>query len=624
MKNLFCLLIIFIFFIPFLSKAQQDTTGKKLDSLGKQQLNNGLNKVTQLSAERLSDSLKLAELQREVAKLTSNQQGKRTTLLAELKALERRDSIHKVSQKAQIDSLRKFVKGTPVKFNGDALFYIYARQGSFTANDRAQAVALRIEKLADNPIFSADSLKIIPAEQTVDLTYGASLLLSLSDQDALWKETSKEKLAVQTKDFIAKAVINYKQETSWQVILKEILLALLVISVVILLIKGINRLFLWLELKLKSNSEKFENKLKIKNYELLKPEQQLRVINNVVKILRWAVIILVIYLALPVLFGIFPFTRDLSANLLNYILNPLKKIGISIFTYIPNMITILVIVIVFRYVTRFLSFIKTEVERGKLHIPGFYPDWANPTYQIARALLLAFMLVVIFPYLPGHDSDIFKGVSVFMGVLFTFGSAGALSNVVAGLVLTYMRAFKIGDRVKIGEVTGDIIEKNLLVTRIRTIQNEIISIPNSTVMGNHTVNYSEEASHSGLIINTTVTIGYDVPWRQVHQLLIDATLETTMIEQEPKPYVYQTSLDDYYVSYRINGYTKQPNKQAAIYSSLHANIQDHFNKAGVEIMSPHYKALRDGNLTTIPSTYLPKDYQAPTFKTSSDEVKKPN
>ncbi|MGA9650122.1 mechanosensitive ion channel family protein, partial [Pedobacter sp.] len=290
--------------------------------------------------------------------------------------------------------------------------------------------------------------------------------------------------------------------------------------------------------------------------------------------------------------------------------------------YVPNLMTILVLLVVFRYVIKFVRFLKTEIERGKLAIPGFYKDWANPTYQIARVLILAFMLIVIFPYLPGSDSGVFKGVSVFIGVLFTFGSAGALGNVVAGLVLTYMRAFKIGDRVKIGEVTGDIIEKTLLVTRVRTIQNEVVSIPNSAVMNNHTVNYSIEAAEKGLIVNTTVTIGYDVPWRTVHRLLIKAALATELIEAEPAPYVLQTSLDDYYVSYRLNAHTHSPNRQAIIYSALHANIQDEFNGAGVEIMSPHYKALRDGNSTTIPQDYLPSDYIAPRFRTEGEENKK--
>jgi len=161
---------------------------------------------------------------------------------------------------------------------------------------------------------------------------------------------------------------------------------------------------------------------------------------------------------------------------------------------------------------------------------------------------------------------------------------------------------------------GDVIEKSLLVTRIRTIKNEIISIPNSTVMSSHTINYSSDAPDKGLIVHTTVTIGYDVPWKDMHQALIDAALNTDLLLQEPKPFVLQTSLDDFYVSYQINAYTKEPNKQAVIYSNLHQNIQDVCNERGIEILSPHYRAQRDGNSTTIPSGYLAKDYKSPSFK----------
>ncbi|WP_048908391.1 mechanosensitive ion channel family protein [Pedobacter sp. V48] len=621
MKKVVFKLCLCLWFYPLVLIARQDTLKQKPDTSQVRQLNNDLNKVKQLAAERLSDSLKRSDLQEQVARLGTGDDAKRETIIAELNALKKRDSLHLAEQKQQIDALRKVIKGAPVVYRNDTLFYIYTRQGSFSAIDRAEAVAVRMLKLAQDLSFKTDSIKVQTTEETTDLVYKNALLVSISDPDALWNRTTKTELAALLKSKIGTAVFIHQQETSWQILAKEVLLTLLVIVVVFLLIKGVNRLFAWMELAIRNRQGRFKDGIRIRNYELLNAERQLTIIAAVVSFFRWAVIILVIYLALPVLFGIFPFTRDLSVSLLNYILTPLKKIGFAVWDFVPNIITILVLIIVFRYVLRLLRFIKTEIERGKLNIPGFYADWASPTYQIARALLLAFMLVVIFPYLPGHDSDIFKGVSVFMGVLFTFGSAGALSNVVAGLVLTYMRAFKIGDRVKIGEVTGDIIGKTLLVTRVRTIQNEIVSIPNSTVMGNHTVNYSEEAGNSGLIVNTTVTIGYDVPWRQVHQLLIDAALASEMIEPEPKPYVYQTSLDDYYVSYRINAYTKQPNRQAAIYSSLHANIQDHFNQAGVEIMSPHYKALRDGNSTTIPADYLPQDYAAPVFKTSTEHPK---
>ena len=597
--------------------AQSDSIKKPVDSTQIIKMNNGLDRVSQLSAERISDSLKRSVLQKQVDALGKGDKAERDRLLLELGTLRKKDSLQQVRQVKQIDSLRKFIKGVPVVFNRDTLFYIYAKLGSFSASDRAQAIATRLEKIADAPAFHADSLKLSTAESSIDLVYGNNLLLSLTEEDAIWAKKDLTTLSSVVKTLVGKSITTYRKENSWQVIVKEILLTLLVITVVIGLVYLVNRMFKLVTTRLLKSEGRFKEGIRIKNYQLLDSDRQLWAISAVLSIIRWAIIILLIYLALPVLFGIFPFTKDLSENLLAYILSPLKKIGSAIWNYIPDLMTILVLLVVFRYVLRFVRFIKTEVERGKLTIPGFYKDWANPTYQIIRVLILAFMLIVIFPYLPGSDSGVFKGVSVFMGVLFTFGSAGALGNVVAGLVLTYMRAFRIGDRVKIGEVTGDIIEKTLLVTRVRTIQNEVVSIPNSTVMSNHTINYSVEASEKGLIVHTTVTIGYDAPWRQVHQLLIDAALSSDLIEADPKPYVLQTSLDDYYVSYRLNAHTKSPNKQAVIYSSLHANIQDFFNKAGVEIMSPHYKALRDGNATTIPNEHLPKDYSVPVFRTST-------
>jgi len=617
MKRLLTLCIFLLVIIETRLYAQSDSIKTPVDSLQIKKMNSELDRVSQLSAERISDSLKRTVLQKQVEALDKGDKTERNRLLLELGTLKKKDSLQQVRQVKQIDSLRKFIKGVPVVFSRDTLFYIYARLGSFSASDRAQAINNRLEKIASGTSFHTDSLKLSTAERSTDLIYQNDLLLSLTSEDALWAKKNLATLSSIIKTKVGQAISKYRAENSWQVIIKEILLTLLVIGVVIGLVYLVNRLFKLTTNRLLKGEGRLKAGIKIKNYQLLDADRQLGVFRMGLSIIRWAIIILLIYLALPVLFGIFPFTKDLSENLLAYILSPLKKIGKAVWDYIPDLMTIIVLVVVFFYVLRFVRFIKTEIERGKLTIPGFYKDWANPTYQIIRVLILAFMLIVIFPYLPGSDSGVFKGVSVFMGVLFTFGSAGALGNVVAGLVLTYMRAFRIGDRVKIGEVTGDIMEKTLLVTRVRTIQNEVVSIPNSTVMGNHTINYSVEAAEKGLIVHTTVTIGYDAPWRQIHQLLIDAALKSELIEAAPKPYVLQTSLDDYYVSYRINAYTKSPNKQAIIYSSLHANIQDFFNQAGVEIMSPHYKALRDGNATTIPAEHLPDGYTAPVFRTST-------
>lgn len=598
--------------LTFKASAQTDSLRRLKDSLLNLELDKQQARIKALTAERTADSLKKVELRQQL--LTADQSQK-TALLRELSTLKANDSLRHAKQQHQVDSLRAFVKGFPVMPFRDTLTYIFTRQGSFTAQERAAAINERIRQLANAPNFKKDSLRLQRSEQTTDIVYQDRLLLSVSEEDALWQNTSREKLADTLKVRIGNTITTHIEDTRWQTVLRESLLALAVVLLVALLIYGINRLYRWLLSRTHNESAWYSKGIRIKTYQLVDPAQSRYVLQSLIRLGRWLLIILVIYLALPVLFGIFPFSRDLSETLLSYVVSPLKKIGQAVWDYVPNLITILVLVAIFRYVLKFFRYLKKEIELGKLTIPGFYPDWANPTYQILRVLILAFMLIVIFPYMPGSESPVFKGVSVFVGVLFTFGSAGALGNIVAGLVLTYMRAFKLGDRVKIGEVTGDVIGKSLLVTRVRTIQNEIISIPNSTVMNNHTINYSTDAPQNGLIVHTTVTIGYDAPWRQVHQLLIDAALATTLIEKEPAPYVLQTSLDDYYVSYRINAYTRAPNKQASIYSDLHANIQDKFNEAGVEIMSPHYKALRDGNATTIPADYLPKDYQAPAFQT---------
>ncbi|MDT3404399.1 mechanosensitive ion channel family protein [Mucilaginibacter terrae] len=614
--SIYRFILITILNLTAMHSIAQDTinaTNKATDTTQNKAIGAQLNRLQQLQVEHVADSLRKEALQIQISMLKSTDNLRKSELQKELAQLKGQDSLRAARQKQQVDSLRKVVKGFPAVFFNDTLFNVYTRQGSFSAHDRANAISQRIEKVSNDHLFSPDSLKIIEAEQTTDIQYGSTLIMSVAAIDALWMNTKPNQLAATYKSIIGKAIQNYQRETSWQTLLKEAGMALGVIAITLLLIYAISRLFSWSQQKIIAQKGKLIKGLRIKNYELLTADRSVSALLVADTLIKWFFILLVVYLALPILFGIFPWTKDYSVKLLSYFINPVKKILAAIWDYIPNLITIIVLVLVFRYIIRFLRFLKDEVERGVLRIPGFYTDWANPTFQIIRILVLAFMLIVIFPYMPGSESPIFKGVSVFVGVLFTFGSAGALGNVVAGLVLTYMRAFKIGDRVQIGDATGDIIEKSLLVTRIRTIKNEVISIPNSMVMNNHTVNYTIETANKGLIIYKTVTIGYDVPWRKVHEILIDAAKATPMIEAEPGPYVLQTSFDDFSVAYQINAYTKQASKQAVIYSELYKNLQDKFNEAGIELLSPSYHAVRDGNTSTIPPEHLPKDYTSPGF-----------
>ncbi|RYD86845.1 MAG: mechanosensitive ion channel, partial [Sphingobacteriales bacterium] len=367
---------------------------------------------------------------------------------------------------------------------------------------------------------------------------------------------------------------NIFENSSFKRLIVNILEAVAVVVLLVILIWAINKAFRWIRMRIITAWESRLSKLAEKGAPVGYANRILPVINSTIKVVRIVIVLLLVYLALPILFFIFPSSKPIATQLLGYVVDPLKSIALAVIHYIPNLLTIAVIFTITFYVVKLVRFISKEIENGAFTINGFYPEWAMPTYNIIRILLYAFMFVVIFPYLPGSDSKVFQGVTVFLGVLFSFGSSSAVSNMISGVVLTYMRPFKVGDRVKLGEVTGDVIEKNVLVTRIRTIKNEDVTIPNATVLNGHSVNYSSTAKTFGLILNTTVTIGYEIPWQQVYDLLTSAANQTSGVLTEPKPFVLQTALNDFNVSYQINAYTDKPNQMAGIYSSLYQNIQD--------------------------------------------------
>jgi small-conductance mechanosensitive channel len=352
----------------------------------------------------------------------------------------------------------------------------------------------------------------------------------------------------------------------------------------------------------------------IKNAQVLSEERMAGLIALSLRILNFTLLIILFYFYITIIFSFFTITRTWSKTLINYILNPLNSLLNAIIGYLPNLFFIIIIIFFTRYLIKIVKFIFSEMDKGTISFPGFQKDWAVPTFKIVRFIILVLSVIIIYPYLPGAQSRAFEGVSILLGVVLSMASASAISNMIAGIVLTYMSAFKLGDRVKIADTIGDVIEKTLLVTRVRTIKNVDVTIPNSMVLGSHIINFSSSAQERGLILHTSVTISYDAPWKKVHELLINAALECDDILKEPKPFVLQNSLNDFYVNYEINAYTNEPGNMAAIYSQMHSKIQDKFNEAGVEIMSPHFSAVRDGNQTAIPQDYLPKDYQPRSFR----------
>lgn len=509
--------------------------------------------------------------------------------------------------------------GFPVLLGKDTLYLVYQSLGPFSAEERARNTNWKLSELFKEEAPDTANFNLSVNDGLIGINYRAINLGSVTAADARHLAVPQMELAQTYLLSLKKSALDYEEKTEWVKKLTRIGLFILTVLIFFFAIKFLNRGFNFLIIKSVSRKAKFIKGLKIKDYEFVSVKKEQRFILQALKVLKWLIIIFLFSLALPTVFSIFPATESLAQTIFKYLLNPVRKFGTAVVNYLPNLFAMIVIVIITRYILKLLYFLSREVEKEKLQISGFFPEWARPTFNLLRVVVIAFAFIVIFPYLPGSDSPVFQGVSVFLGLLISLGSSTAIGNIIAGLVITYMRAFKIGDRVKIGETTGDVIEKTMLVTRVRTIKNEEVSIPNSAILVGSTINFSANASEVGLVVHSTVTIGYDAPWRKVHELLINAALATELLKKEPSPFVLQTSLDDYSVSYQINAYTNQPAMMAKIKSELHQNIQDFFNKENIEILSPGYTSVRDGNQTTTPKENLPKDYKKPNFDINLDK-----
>lgn len=569
--------------------------------------------IFQQKEQQRIDSIVAVQLQTELQK-TSNDSKRKKYLEDSLQKLLQKDSLRRQEQLQKIKELKQHATGYPVRLVTDTLFYIYTRLGSFSASDRANAIEKRIRKLYEDAFFNADSITVIQNETSYDIVYNnEAIIMSVTDLDALWFNESSSQLANEYIKKIQAGVVKQKDENSLVNLLKRVGYVLLILAGICLIIYIFNHLFRKLTKRLIAEKNKHFKGFCVRKVQILSAEQHYKAAMQVNNIIRIVIIILAIYVALPLFFSVFPQTKPFADVLWNWIITPAKILFNDVIHFLPNFFTIIVIYFATTYLVKAIKYFAAGISNETIHITGFYKDWATPTFNIVRFVIYAFMVVIVYPYIPGSKSDAFKGVSVFLGILVSLGSSSAISNIVAGLVITYMRPYKVGDRVKIGEVVGDVVEKTMLVTRVRTIKNEDITVPNSTILNSYTINYSANAKDTGLIVHTTITIGYDAPWKDVQQALIDAALKTEFVIPQPIPFVLQTSLDDFFVSYQINVYTREANKQAAIYSSLHQNIQDVFNERGIEIMSPHYNAVRDGNANTIPPDYLPKDYKAPKF-----------
>jgi small-conductance mechanosensitive channel len=498
----------------------------------------------------------------------------------------------------------------PVIIDGKVLFKLRG-VSAFPASIRASEVRSEIVKLAMDKSFSVEDLSVVEGPAgTSEIHAGNAILMHVITEDARAEGIERSLLARVFLLKIKESITQYREDRSSRNLLQNTGFALgitLITAVVLwLFIKLFHRVNRWVIRRVHKNVRTLEDK----SHNIINAASVWSLIASMLRAVRFLAVLIIAYLYLNTVLGLYPWTRPTAMALFNLVLDPLEQLGQGIIASIPNLIFLTLLFILVRYLIRVIRAFFDGIAGGRIKLENFEADWADPTFKILRILILAFAVVVAYPYIPGSNSMAFKGVSLFLGVIFSLGSSSFISNMIAGLTMTYRGAFKEGDRVRIGDVFGTVERVKLMVTRIRTPKNETVIVPNSNIINNNVINYSLLAREEGLILHTTVGIGYDTPWRQVEAMLKIAAERTSGLKMNPPPFVLQNALGDFAVNYQLNAYCGDAARIQNIYSELHANIQDVFNEHGVQIMSPAYE-----NDPAQPKVVPPEDwYTEPALK----------
>ncbi len=507
--------------------------------------------------------------------------------------------------------------GVPVRLDGDVLFYVYQGVGTLTPAERAEALERRMVRIAEDPFYSEDEITVTEKGQTAQIFYRGTLVGLVTQEDAAraGRPTSMD-LAAEVVNNAARSIERYRDRRQPVAARRAAVLAVaatLLLAASLLVLKRLHRALARLIEQAAAGGGQATGTAETALRFLGRSSARLR---RPLLLLRVTIAVLLVASYLLAIFDLFPLTRGYAATIAGYFLDPLWVICAAIWDNIGNFIFIAVVAILARYLLKGIRLLLAEAAAGVITLPGVQADWALLLYKALRIVVVAVAAVMVYPYIPGSDTEAFKGIGLFAGALLTLGASGMAGNMIGGLVLAFSGTFRVGDRVKIGESIGDVIETTLLMTRVRSLRNEVVTIANSAILTGQVVNYTQMARTAGLLLTTEVTIGYDAPWRKVHALLVDAALRTRDIVAEPAPFVLQKSLNDYHVSYVLWAYTRDASRMHLTHAELHQNIQDAFNEGGVEILSPAFSYLRDGSTTTIPASYRGESYRTQPFTVS--------
>jgi len=500
--------------------------------------------------------------------------------------------------------------------DGRRLFRIAGLALAFPAEARAAKIAERIEALAADPAADASKLRVGQVGEARPILYGDTPILAVTGPDAALMGLDADSVAQAYRQRVVDAIAQYRAEREPARMREAAIRLVAAFAVAAILIA----LAVWgLRAADLAFDRRFQHRIQtvgIQSFQIVRAEQIRRMIHRSIAFLRFACVAVVLYLLLNYGLSLFPWTRRAGAELLSFVTGPLRSIGGGLLAHLPNVAFLVVLAVIVRFLLRLMRLFFESVGKGQVALRGFEPEWADPTYKLLRLVAIIFALVVAYPYIPGSGTDAFKGLSIFVGVVFSLASTTAIANIVAGYALIYRGAFKSGDRIRVGDVVGIVIRSRLQGTHLRTAKNEEVVVPNAQLINGTIVNYSSLAGSGGVITSVVVGIGYETPWRQVEAMLMLAAGRTEGVSRDAPPFVWHRELGDFCVSYELNVHVRDADAVERIRTALSRNVLDAFNEYGVQIMTPAYE--RD---PAEPKVVAPGDWHLPPAAPPEDAEK---
>ena len=524
------------------------------------------------------------------------------------------EAVQSSSPQATFDSANVVV-------NGQVLFKVIGIPSS-PAKKRAKRIANRIEALAEDPAFDPENIAIRVEEDRTLLVAGDQRIMTIRNLDAMGEGVNRRTLAEIYQKEIKRVIVAYRHDREPEVVSKNLIYIVVATVILIALTVGVLFFIRHITSFLDRHYKKRVEKLEAQSKRIVQAEQIWNLLLGLLNLSKVLLILLLLYVYLHSVLSLFPWTRYIAQSLINYTIEPVLLMVRAFVDYLPKMFFLIILILLVRYLMKLNRMFFTAIARSRIRFANFDAEWAWPTYRIVKVLMIVFAVVIAYPYIPGSDSAAFKGISLLFGVLISLGSTSMLSNIIAGYTMIYRRTFKVGDRIKIGENIGDVLEMRLLVTHLRSLKNENIVVPNSLILNNEVTNYSAMALEEGLILHTTVSIGYEVPWRQVEAMLLMAAERTAGLNTDKKPFVLQKSLEDFAVTYELNAYCDDASQMTQLYSELHSNIQDVFNEYDVQIMTPAYETDTPEPKTVPKAKWFTAPAQAPNSELPSPDLSK--